>query len=122
MGFHPVNLGLRFILELCALIATGYWGYNQTDSWMKYVLAIGVPLIFGVLWGLFAVPNDRSRSGRAPIPTPGCLRLCLEIGLFVFTSWALFDLGYLKLALTLSIITTFHYAISYDRVIWLLNN
>ena len=122
MGFHPLNLGLRFILELAALIAAGYWGYSQTDSWTKYILAIGVPLILAVLWGAFAVPNDRSRSGKAPISTPGYLRLCLEIAFFAFAGWALYETGLTRLALILLIITLVHYVISYDRIIWLLRN
>ena len=32
MSAHPINLALRFILELAALYALGYWGWTQHDG------------------------------------------------------------------------------------------
>jgi hypothetical protein len=87
MGYHPLNLAFRFILELCALIAVGFWGWNQTDSPLKFFLAIGFPIILAFIWGVFAVPNDKSRSGKAPIPTPGLIRLPLELIIFAIATW-----------------------------------
>ncbi|MGB5508782.1 MAG: YrdB family protein, partial [Robiginitalea sp.] len=69
MGSHPANLILRFLLEIIALISLGIWGWNQSESWFRFVLAIGIPGIIAVIWGTFAVPNDPSRSGSAPVTT-----------------------------------------------------
>ena len=41
MGTNPINLGVRFILELVALYAFGRWGWNQSTGWLRFVLAIG---------------------------------------------------------------------------------
>ena len=120
MGSHPINLALRFLLEIAALIAMGVWGWRQGEGWLRILLAIGIPIIAAVLWGTFAVPDDPSRSGKAPIVTLGILRLILELVFFAFASWALWDAGYVSLGWTLGIVVILHYIVSYDRVLWLI--
>ncbi len=39
------NLALRFVLEMLALAALGYWGWAQTDSWWRVAIAMAVVLI-----------------------------------------------------------------------------
>lgn len=119
MGSHPLNLALRFLLEIAALVAIGYWGFDQHSGIWRFILAIGGPLIAATLWGTFAVPGDPSRSGEAPVPIPGVLRLVLELSLFGFAAWALYDAGSTLLAAILAGITISHYALSYDRIAWL---
>ena len=120
MGSHPINLAVRFLLELAALLAMGVWGWQQGEGWVRFVLALGIPIIVAAVWGVFAVPNDPSRSGAAPIAVPGILRLVIELAVFVLAIWALYDLGYPGLSLILGIIVTIHYIASYDRVLWLI--
>ena len=120
MGSHPLNLALRFLLEIAALVAIGYWGFGQHTGIWRFVMGLGGPLLAAVLWGTFAVPDDPSRSGKAPVPVPGILRLVLELALFGFAAWALYDTGSPVLAFVLAIITVIHYALSYDRVAWLI--
>jgi hypothetical protein len=119
MGSHPVNLAVRFLLEIAALVAIGFWGWSQHDGIFRYLLAIGGPILAAVLWGTFTVPDDPSRSGKAPVPVPGILRLVLELAIFAFATWALYDAGKGLLALILAIIVVIHYALSYDRIAWL---
>jgi hypothetical protein len=119
VGSHPLNLALRFLLEIAALVAIGYWGFSRHAGILRYIIGIGGPLLAALLWGTFAVPDDPSRSGKAPVPVPGILRLVLELALFGFAAWALDDAGSSLLALILAIITLIHYALSYDRVAWL---
>ncbi len=121
MGSHPINLALRFLLELAALFSAGMWGWNQSNEWPKYFLALGIPVILAAMWGIFAVPGDPSRSGSAPIITPGIVRLCLELTIFGFATWSLYDLGWNRVGLILGIVVVLHYAASYDRLMWLLN-
>jgi hypothetical protein len=121
MGSHPANLTLRFLLELAALIAVGRWGFQQTSSWPRYALMIGLPLALAILWGVFAVPNDPSRSGNAPVPIPGGLRLLLELLVFAAGSCALYACGARVAAFTFAVVVLAHYGLSYDRVGWLLS-
>ena len=120
MGSHPINLIIRFLLELTALSAIGIWGWKQNDGWLKFVLAIGIPIIVAAIWGTFAVPDDPSRSGAAPIVVPGIVRLSIELAIFVFATWVLHDLGSSRLSWILGIVVAIHYIFSYDRIIWLL--
>ncbi len=120
MGSHPINLAVRFLLEISALAALGAWGWRQGEGLIGIVLALGIPIIAAILWGIFAVPNDPSRSGKAPIATPGILRLVLELIFFIFSAWAYHDIGFTELGWILAILAAVHYVVSYDRVLWLI--
>jgi hypothetical protein len=53
-----VNIALRFLLELCALGALGYWGFHTGNGTiLKMVLGIGAPLMMAVIWGAFGSPK-----------------------------------------------------------------
>ena len=119
MGSHPINLAVRFLLEIAALLAIGFWGWRQSESLLRFILALGLPAIAAILWGVFAVPDDPSRSGRAPVPTPGILRLLLELAFFAFATWTLYDTGATVLSWIMGIAVLIHYALSYDRLWWL---
>lgn len=119
MGGHPLNLALRFGLELAALGSLGLWGWHAGEGALRPVLAVGLPLAGAVGWGVFAVPDDPSRSGGAPVPVPGVVRLGLELALFAAAVWCLLDLGSGRFAVGLGVVVTLHYVASYDRVGWL---
>jgi hypothetical protein len=120
MGSHPINLAIRFLLELSALLAMGVWGWQQREGWLRYVLALGIPLMAALLWGICAVPRDPSRSGKAPIAVPGLIRLMLELAIFAFAAWALYASSSVALSWILGIAVAIHYLISYDRIRWLI--
>lgn len=120
MGSNPINLAVRFLLELSALAALGAWGWRQGGGWLRFLLALGIPLAASVIWGTFAVPGDPSRSGSAPVPVPGILRLAIELAFFAFAAWALRDLGQERLSWVMGIVVVLHYLASYDRILWLM--
>ena len=121
MAYHPFNLGIRFLLELCAAFSMGYWGWQRGEGFLRFALAIGVPVGAFTLWTIFAVPGDKSRSGEAPIAVPGIVRLVYELVFFGFAIWALFAIGLFTLSLTLGIVSLVHYVVSYERIGWLLS-
>ncbi len=116
MGSHPINLGVRFLLELAALAIMGVWGWHEGDGWLRFLFALGIPLVAATLWGVFRVPND---PGRAPVAVPGIVRLALELAYFGFAVWALHDLGAATWSWVMGIILVIHYAVSYDRLLWM---
>ena len=120
MSKHPVNLALRFILEISALLVFAIWGWNKGSGLWSVVLAMSLPVFFAALWGVFAVKDDPSRSGKTVIPTKGFVRLILEILFFGLAALALFDLGFNIPGFAISILALLHYAFSYDRIVWLL--
>lgn len=121
MKINPLNLALRFVLEMAALVAMMLWGWGIGDGFMQYVAAISVPLIAAILWGTFNVPSDPSRSGNAPVAVPGIVRLILELTFFTLAAWMLRDLGQIGLSGLFSLAAIVHYLFSYKRLSWLLS-
>lgn len=120
MGSNPVNLVFRFLFELVALVVFGYWGWTLVDDPLRFVMALVPPVLAAVLWGTFAVIDDPSRSGKAPVPVAGWLRLILELVFFGFAVYVLLSSGYETLAWIFGGAIIVHYLLSYDRIIWLL--
>src|SRR5687768_15698480 len=76
MGKNPLNLALRFALELTSLFAPGYWGFTQFDGVLRWLIGPGAPLIAATLWGTFRVDYEPK---KAPVRVPGIVRLGIEI-------------------------------------------
>ena len=83
-----LNLALRFVLELCLLVALGIWGFSQ-----NVVLGIVAPLVGAVVWGLWIAPKAKQRL-RDPA------RLVLELLLFSTAGAALAAAGHVLAAVT----------------------
>jgi hypothetical protein len=119
MGSHPINLALRFLLELAAFGGLAFWGWQQGGGLLRFVYAAGTFLVTAILWGTFNVPDDPSRSGKAPVRVPGLIRLLLELAIFAAGVWAIQAGGYGQFALVLAVLVIVHYLLSYDRIVWL---
>lgn len=122
MGSNPINLGFRFLLEMVALVNYGYWGWNFSNSALRYLLVLVLPLVAAIIWGTFTVLDDPSRSGKAPVPISGILRLILEIVFFILAAYALFSSGKESLTWIFAGAVLVHYLLSYDRIIWLIQH
>jgi len=122
MGKHPLNLALRFLLEITALLVYAFWGWKQAEGWQGLLLAAALPVIFATIWGIFAVKDDPSRSGKTAVPTRGFIRLCIEIVFFGLAILALFDLTLKIPGIVFSILVVIHYAFSLDKINWLLKH
>lgn len=120
MSRNPLNLALRFLLEISAIGAFGIWGHSLSEGGARFLLAVLFPLLFALLWGVFAVRNDPSRSGKTVVQTTGPARLTLELVLFALAAWMLFSLGHSLPAWIFSGLVLVHYISSYDRIAWLL--
>lgn len=119
MGSHPVNLTLRFLLELAALFAFGLWAWRANAGPLKWLLVIGLPVLAACAWTVLAVPEDPSRSGAAPVPIPGLMRLALEAVFFAAAVLCLRGVGWNAWGTGLAVVTILHYLASYDRLTWL---
>jgi hypothetical protein len=87
------NLALRFLLELCALGALGYWSSKAGNTTIaKIALGVGVPLVAAVVWGTFVSP-------RAPVELPGALVLVLQALVFGSAAAGLAATGHRSMAL-----------------------
>lgn len=119
MSNHPVNLLVRFLMELAMLVILGMWGWYYGDGAMKYVLGIGLPVVAATLWGIFRIPNDPK---PAPVAIPGIVRLMYELFLFAFATWALWDVGHTTMSIIMGITTIASYTAGYDRTLKMLRN
>ena len=92
------NIGLSFLVEIAMLAALGYWGFHaETNSWMKWVLGIGVPAFVAILWGFFLAPKAKRRLHASA----GTI---VSLGLFGLAALALYLAGQPGLALAFAII------------------
>jgi hypothetical protein len=119
MNTNPINLALRFLLELVMLADISWWGYHRFAGWLGIAACIAFPVLAAVLWGVFRIPND---PRPAPVAIRGPFRLLLEWVLFGWAVWALEDLGYDAGAWFLAGILVAHYLVSYDRTVSMLRN
>jgi hypothetical protein len=114
------NLALRFALELAAVIGFGYAGWRLADGALAVVLAIALPLAAATVWGVFAVPGDPSRSGHAPVPVRGAIRLVVELIVLAGGAVAWAVAGAPAVAIVLGVLIVLHLAFSGRRLGWLL--
>lgn len=57
-----LDLAAVFVLEMCALVALGYWGVESGGGPVgKAALGMGAPVAMAVVWGTFAAPRARVR-------------------------------------------------------------
>lgn len=119
MNTHPLNLTVRFLLEIIMLVVLGCWGWQLGHQWLSYVLAIVFPLTAAVLWGVFRINNDPK---PAPVVIPGVIRLLLEWVLFGLAAYGLKALGHPQLSGWLAVVVIVHYAVSWDRTRVMLQN
>jgi uncharacterized membrane protein YeiH len=87
---HPLkgaNLVLRFALELAALAAVGYWGWDVGGP----LLAVAAVVAVAVVWGLFVAPRR-----RYDLALP--LRLAVELAVWLAAGAALAATGHTALA------------------------
>jgi hypothetical protein len=85
-AIKAANLGLAFLLELGGLAALGYWGYQTGTGPLRWVLAIGAPLLLAVIWGVFLSP-------QATVRLPETLTTPLRPLLLLLTAAALASAG-----------------------------
>ena len=100
------------------MFISGYWAFLKIEAFKKLVL-IGLPLVLATIWGVFNVPNDPSRSGKAVVKVNGIIRLVIELVLFGFGSFFFYDLNKPIHAIYFSLAFILHNIVGYQRILWL---
>lgn len=88
---RPMNLGLKFLLELAAIASLAVWGWQVGSPAVGVVMAVVAPVAGMVVWGLFAAPKATRRL-------PTLWRVPLELGIFLLSVLALAAAGHPLLA------------------------
>ena len=117
MNQHPVNLAIRFLLEMSMLIIFAYWAWHRYEGFSRFLFGLLFPLAGAILWTVFRVDGD---PGKAIISVEGWVRLLLECSLFGIAFYMLLTLKMHKWAYIFLGISILHYMVSYDRIRWLL--
>ena len=91
------NLGLRFLLELGALAAVGYWGWTTGDGVLGALLAVAAVAAVIVVWALFISPK-----ARYELAAPA--RFAIELGVWLAAGAALWIAGHGALALAFVVV------------------
>lgn len=116
------TLGLRLLIEIglfAGIVGAASMNYEGATVWIASVVGI---VVTAAIWGVFAVPNDPSRSGKTVVVTPGLVRLIIELSLFgVVTAWLAIGEGYIPAAV-LGGATVVHYVSWPARIRWLVRN
>ncbi len=88
-----LNLSIRFILEVMALVSLGYWGFKiNAGSVLKMSLGIGIPLITATIWGVFGSP-------KAIWKVSNISKWILLFTIYILSTLALFTSGKKHLAI-----------------------
>jgi hypothetical protein len=75
-ALKSINVAIRFLLDICVLIAVGYWGFKTGSGWLlKILLGIGTPLLIAAIWGTFGAP-------KASMQLHGFMLMLLEVVVF----------------------------------------
>lgn len=92
------NLAIRFLLEVCALLALGQFGLRiGRGPAVRFIIGMGAPLLAATVWALFVAPN-------ASIPAPDLVRFAVEFAVFGSAVAALYVSGHPKLAIAFALI------------------
>jgi hypothetical protein len=93
---RPVNLALRFALELAALAAFATWGLHAVRGPARFALAAAAVLAAATVWGMWVAPRARRR-----LADPA--RLLVELAFFAAAGVALALTGRVALGTALTV-------------------
>jgi hypothetical protein len=121
-SYHPLNLALRFGLEITALYVFATETFARFETPINWISAVIVVVIAGAIWGVFKVPGDRTNNGNAIVPISGVLRFLLEFTFFFIAIFLLILAQRYWFTGIFGFLIFFHYLTSLDRFVWLLKN
>jgi len=114
------NLALRFGLEMAALAGIGLAAWKLSSGPLRWAAVTLIPLTAAVIWGVFNVLDDPSRSGAAPIQVSGWTRLAIELTILGAGATAVALVGRRDIGIVLGVLIAAHYAASWSRIEWLI--
>jgi hypothetical protein len=103
-----INDGVRFLLEMCALVAVGYWGWRTGSSLpTRLLLSVGSVLVLATVWAVFRADEN------ALVSVPTVVRIGIEVGVFAAATGALWATGHLCLAVGFAVLAAVNEVLNY---------
>lgn len=94
-----INATAAFATEVGMYLAYGIWAYSLNhNSTLRWIYALVLPIMVGVVWGLFAAPQSSNRLHGIPLFT-------LELVLLLVGAALLAKVGYRSWAITLAAVS-----------------
>jgi hypothetical protein len=103
---QAANDVFQVVLEALILVALALWGWQEGETFSRWVLAIGVPLAFAVVWVTLL-----SRFSASKLVDPSRLRL--EIALIACGAAALVRTGHPMLSVLLVLLAATQLTLTY---------
>ena len=102
-----INRLIAFLLELVLVISLGYGGYSVVENvYLKYTLAILLPLAAIICWSIFAAPMSKSRLEQP-------WRMAFRLSLYLICAALLYAIGKTTVAISLAAIATVNEMIAF---------
>jgi hypothetical protein len=111
-----------FLLEVAMWASFAWIGWSAGNGATRWLLSIAFAGASMLLWGFFRPPGMSPTGKSGVFPTPGPVRLILEIGLFLLAGYGLWVTGYRWAADTLWTFAALIYVLSHSRIRWLLDH
>lgn len=120
------NIGIpdvvMFVLEVAMWGAFAWIGWQVGSGATRWLFALVFGLGAILLWGIFRTPGMPPAGKPGVLPTPGPVRLILEVGLFALAGYGLWATGSRWAAETLWTFAVLTYILSFSRIRWLLDH
>ena len=105
---RAVNDGVRFILEICALAAICWWGWQPGgSSASRRLLAVAGVVLLAVVWAVFRSESD------AIVEVPTAVRILIEVVAFGAATAALVAVGRTRLAAAFAVVAGINELLEY---------
>ena len=101
-----LNLAIRFLCEVAAVLAVAYWGFRSGPGPARWGLALLAPAAVIVVWLLFVTPDPVMELARP-------LQVAIELGVWAAAAAALLATGHLTIAVVFAILAVGSGALNY---------
>ncbi len=102
-----INRLIAFLLELVLVIVLGYGGYSVAENvYLKYTLALLLPVIAIVCWSIYAAPRSDKRLEQP-------WRMAFRLSLYFISAMLLYTIGKTTIAISLATIVLINELIAF---------
>jgi hypothetical protein len=103
---QAVNDAFQVVLEVLVLLSLAFWGWEEGESFGRWILAIGVPVAFAIVWVTLV-----TRYSASKLDDPSRLRL--ELAIVACGAAALVRIGHPVLSVLLVLLAAMQLMLTY---------